>query len=530
MEFFTKAKAVKLRSHLDKYLVADRDLEKVHQSRKGHTRRAKWIVELVNDNNRVRLKSCHGRYLSPTDTPFLLGMTGNRVVQSEFEGSVSWKFEWEPVRDGFQVKLRSWCGKYLRGNGATPPWRNTVTHDDPVAGISSGWVLWDVEGVELPEEEEEDEEVDESGSLAFSDELSAISDPPSPMSVFSLKFPMVRLTSKLGQKPTSNNKFRNGMDFFRHAKAVRLRSHHEKYLIAEDDEETVTQDRNGASKSARWHVEYVDGYDNIIRLKSCYGKYLTASTTPFLLGMTGKKVLQTLPSRLDSSLEWEPVKDGGRVKLKTRYGNFLRANGGVPPWRNTVTHDIPHRTATQDWVLWDVDVVEIHVRNNSPKTQKSEEIAAVVENNLKQPSAPPLPREEEESFDERFGMSNAPPSHQPAKSGSLLRHQWSNMSGGSSPKVEGRTIYYHVAEDNGEVTDEGAGYSLNFKGNGVEELTRKFEEETGLEGIIVCNRSPLNGKLYPLRLQLPPNNVTMQVVLVLPYSQVARDFEAQGLI
>lgn len=94
-----------------------------------------------------------------------------------------------------------------------------------------------------------------------------------------------------------------------------------------------------------------------------------------------------------------------------------------------------------------------------------------------------------------------------------------------SPKVEGRTIYYHIAEDNGEVLDEGVqGYSLIFKGNGVEELTRKFEEETGLEGIIVCNRSPLNGKLYPLRLQLPPNTVTMRVVLVLPMSNCEFSF------
>lgn len=93
----------------------------------------------------------------------------------------------------------------------------------------------------------------------------------------------------------------------------------------------------------------------------------------------------------------------------------------------------------------------------------------------------------------------------------------------SSPpkaKVEGRTIYYHVAEDNGEVDDDNVqGYSLVFNGNGVEQLTRKFQEETGLEGVIVCTRSPLNGKLYPLRLQLPPNNVTMQVVLVLPSSK-----------
>ena len=209
------------------------------------------------------------------------------------------------------------------------------------------------------------------------------------------------------QAPSSNNKFRTGMDFFRHAKAVRLRSHHSKYLLAEDDEETVTQDRNGSSKSARWLVEYVPEYDNIVRLKSCYGKYLTASNHPFLLGMTGRKVLQTLPARLDSSVEWEPVKDGGRVKLKTRYGNFLRANGGVPPWKNTVTHDIPHRTATQDWVLWDVDVVEIHVRHSPVHSEV----------NLK-PSAPPLPREDSE----RFEMSKTP-SPASTKSESFVRKQ-----------------------------------------------------------------------------------------------------------
>jgi len=193
------------------------------------------------------------------------------------------------------------------------------------------------------------------------------------------------------------------MDFFHRAKAVRLRSHHDKYLLADEDEESVTQGRNGSSKSARWIVEYVPEYDNIIRLKSCYGKYLTASNLNFLLGMTGHKVLQTLPQRLDSSVEWEPVKDGGHVRLKTRYGNFLRANGGVPPWRNSVTHDIPHRSATQDWILWDVDVVEIYV--NSPA-------------NSSKPSAPPLP-----GSDPVPVLASAPVPPPPSLSASLSRQK-----------------------------------------------------------------------------------------------------------
>ncbi|KAI3779254.1 hypothetical protein L2E82_08885 [Cichorium intybus] len=278
------------------------------------------------------------------------------------------------------------------------------------------------------------------------------------------------------------------MDLFNNAKAVRLKSHHNKYLHADEDEESVTQDRNGGAKNNRWTVEFVteSHEDNItiIRLKSCYNKYLTASNQPFLLGMTGRKVLQTVPRRLDSSVEWEPIREGNQVKLRTRYGQFLRANGGLPPWRNSVTHDIAHRTAFQDWILWDVDVVDIVVQSPAARP------------------APPLV-----FHSDSFTSS---------ESSSPTFSESTDVPHSSPPKMEeGRAIYYHVLSDDfGEIDENAQGFCINFKGNSVIELTRKLEEETGLKDITVCTRSPLNGKLYPLRLQLPPNNVTMKVVVV----------------
>ncbi|KAA8533031.1 hypothetical protein F0562_032852 [Nyssa sinensis] len=283
--------------------------------------------------------------------------------------------------------------------------------------------------------------------------------------------------------PRLSNK-KTGMDLFHNAKAVRLRSHHDKYLLADEDEESVTQDRNGSSKNACWTVEFVDGADdNFIRLKSLYGKYLTASNQPFLLGMTGRK-------------------------LKTRYGHFLRANGGLPPWRNSITHDIPQRTATQGWILWDVHIVEILVIH-SPHPK---------------PPPPPLPAQHLDSF---VSESILPSTHS-IKSDTFSRQESSDSLVSSPPKADGRTIFYHVADEFGGFDDGVEGFCITFKGKGVDELTRRLEEETGLDDIVVCSPSPLNGELNPLRLQLPPNNVTMHVVVVPSSSKVARDFAKAG--
>lgn len=150
----------------------------------------------------------------------------------------------------------------------------------------------------------------------------------------------------------------SAMEIFQNAKAIRIRSSHNKFLAAADDEETVIQKKKGSTKNAQWTVEPVRDSDHVIRLKSCYGKYLTALNERFLLGAKGKKVIQLMPFQLDSSVEWEPVREGSKILLRTRYGNYLRANTGPPPLRKSVTHNKRH-SATQESISWEVDVVEI---------------------------------------------------------------------------------------------------------------------------------------------------------------------------
>lgn len=179
------------------------------------------------------------------------------------------------------------------------------------------------------------------------------------------------------------------MEFFKKAKAVRLRSQHHKYLTAAEDEESVKQSRNGSSKSARWIVEPVEGKPNVIRLKNSYSsKYLSASDEPFLLGWTGRRVLQSSPRlRLDPAVEWEPINEGSQVKLGTRNGNFLRGNGGVPPWNNSVTHDVPSRNSTQDWIMWTVDVLEVDYQSMDEIEHKGRVIKEMVGSNVEDHSS-----------------------------------------------------------------------------------------------------------------------------------------------
>ncbi|CAA6662852.1 unnamed protein product [Spirodela intermedia] len=280
------------------------------------------------------------------------------------------------------------------------------------------------------------------------------------------------------------------MEFFKNAKAVRLRSHHNKYLTAEDDEESVSQNRDGTARQSRWTVVSCGGrrrrrrpHDPLQELLRPLPHRLKRAFPPRHDRLQG----QANPPlhRHDSSVEWEPVRDGFQVRLKTPYGRFLRANGGLPPWRKLRHARHPHRTATQDWIIWEVDVVEI-LPSYSP--------AAV--------TAPPplsLLSQSSSSVSDAASEPSSPP-----RDFSLSFSRQEPLAG-SPPKPVGRTVYYCIADDAGNVDEAIKAPPLQFKGMSVKDLTSKLEEETGLSDIIVCTRNPLNAKqLHPLLLQLRP--------------------------
>lgn len=475
---------MRLKSLHDRYLAADEDGETVRQSRDGSSGGARWTVEIIPGNNHhIRLKSCYGKYLTASEEPFLLGMAGRKVIQDMPESVNDAAIDWEPRTEGFLVKLKTRRGKFLRANGRMPPWNNSVTHGIPHRNVTQDWLLWEVDVMDILKTNSQD--YISPASSSFGLQLYGAS----PCSSIGSQLVVSFLCGGLSTARES------AMDIFEKANSVRLRSHHDKYLTADDDEETVSQERNGTINNAKWTVEIV-GHSNVIRLKSCFGKYLTASNLPFFLGMTGKKVLQTSPERLDSSVEWEPIREGVQVRFRTRYGQYLRANGGVPPWRNHITHDIPLRTSTQDWILWDVDVVQIRVPDPAP---------------------PPLQRQQQQQQQPPSDQSETAPDSEPGSPTSpklTSQEEPDDSFRGSPVKNEGRVIHYRVAVHEDGNADENEELSFTFKGCMVEELKNKLEEETGLVGIQVCSRNPLNGKFYPLRLHLPPNNAEMHVVVV----------------
>ncbi|KAI8527256.1 hypothetical protein RHMOL_Rhmol12G0061700 [Rhododendron molle] len=311
------------------------------------------------------------------------------------------------------------------------------------------------------------------------------------------------------------------MNLFPHTKAVRLRGNHNKYLCAGEDEISVTQNESGSSENVYWTVQFCPESEDKIRLKSCYGKYLSASNKRFLLGLTGRKVLQ-MASCLDSSVEWQPIQEGNRVKLMTLDGNFLRANGGVPPWLDSVTHNVPW--VLQDLVLWDVDVVEI-VSDQSPQPKPGFQLESLEfgssSGSNHRPKSPSFVRQENQTVMERFHNAKAVRlrsnhnkflsaeedeiSVAQDKRGSLKNACWTvEFSSESKSEIRLKSCYskyltasnkrfllgmtgHKVLQMDGFL-DSSMEWQPIWEGetNGLQELTKRLEEETGLEDIIVC--------------------------------------------
>ncbi|XP_033131679.1 uncharacterized protein LOC103829222 isoform X5 [Brassica rapa] len=448
MELFSKGNAVKLLSHHNMFLLADEDQKTIRQSRQRCTRLAIWTVETVIGKPKlIRLRSCHGTYLTASSKPFLLGTTGERVTQTQsFNNPMDCQTHWEPGGYGASVKLKSWCGKWMRANGGAPPWRKSVTHDEPPMSKTKNWLLWYVITVDGFDLENVSDGFKSSLSSPLSPHLPGLgfwSAPGSPVcgrpkkslgrfASLGLRSTSPRWSPKLNMKQKAKTcsfdetETVSAVEFFRKAKAVRICSSHNKYLTADENEETVSQGKNGSTENAQWTVELVSHSYHVIRLKSCYGKYLTASNERFLLGVTGKKVMQLKPSRLDSSVEWEPVREGSKILLKSTYGNYLRANDGPPPRRKSVTHDNP-RSATLESISWEVDVVEILI---NPQLREEMEFTP-----SPRKSVTPAPHRKPSNFRLSVSHSMTPSSF------SYI----SNSESDESPsKVDGRVIDYHI--------------------------------------------------------------------------------------
>lgn len=157
------------------------------------------------------------------------------------------------------------------------------------------------------------------------------------------------------------------MEVLKTAMIIRIKNDQDKYLIAQQDETYVSKSRDGSTKNAQWTVEVND--EESLYLKSCYGKYLTASNQPSIPGMIARnlRVIQTQPPKKNTSHLWLPVsqpdsREPFSVWLKTLHGSYLRSHHGPPPLGKLITHDLllqkdgPNPQYKK--ILWHIEIVD----------------------------------------------------------------------------------------------------------------------------------------------------------------------------
>ncbi|CAN6441899.1 unnamed protein product [Victoria cruziana] len=295
------------------------------------------------------------------------------------------------------------------------------------------------------------------------------------------------------------------MEFFCEAEAVRLRSHNNKFLCVKDDGRSVRLSRNGSAKEAVWQVVCIslDYRRPILRLKSrTAGCFLKATEAVALMrGIKGGgKVVMCWSDPMDFSLDWEPRREGFQVVLKSRKtGGFLRAHTAPSPWRNAVTLEptlgkpTPAAVSIQQCFLWEVEPADAEP---APSLLVSVFTSLAMDDQLGASS----------DCEERSFTSSRSSTVDPETPGSLSS---------STREPNERVISFTMMDDNDQSDEDDRQFSsITFQGNDVQDMTRKLEEATGLQDIIVCGKNPCDGEVFPLRLPLPPGNLPMRVLLV----------------
>nr|XP_018681639.1 PREDICTED: uncharacterized protein LOC108952822 [Musa acuminata subsp. malaccensis] len=138
MDFFAGARVIRLRSFYQKYLVAKEDTTRVGMDQDGFSDGARWTVEIIANEQRLRFRSSWNRYLA----------ADNNTVSQQLPDHVGVRGDWQPLAVGPHVLLRCNDADYLRAQDRHLPWRASVTLHTPSWQRSRAPFYWDVEILE----------------------------------------------------------------------------------------------------------------------------------------------------------------------------------------------------------------------------------------------------------------------------------------------------------------------------------------------------------------------------------------------
>lgn len=140
---------------------------------------------------------------------------------------------------------------------------------------------------------------------------------------------------------------------------VTLRSHHGKYVVAEQDGR-ARADREAADAWERWTV-VVHGGD-VVSLRSHHGKYLAAETRG---GANANR------DRIDAWEKWRLVRHpNGKVSFESHHGTYLVAEQDGELNAN--------RTEIREWEMFELTVVGVADRRAAPTPPRAKTASAAV--------------------------------------------------------------------------------------------------------------------------------------------------------